>query len=309
MDLGSKPRIRRANLTSPTEPGDSPPPAAPPPAERSARDSRPVAPGSAKVRVEGLSISYERPDGSTTLALEHVDLEVREGELLTLIGPSGCGKTSLLNAIGGLVRPSSGQVSVDGTVVQGPRPDRFAYIFQDFALFPWRTALANVEIALELRGTPRRDRRPRAMAALDTVGLAEVADRYPRELSGGMKQRVAVARALVSDCDVLLLDEPFGALDEQTRLVLGTELCQILERTGKSIVFVTHSLQEAVYLSDRIVAFSKRPGRVRQVFTVPQERPRRPEFMSSSLFQDLQAKLFTILFAESGAMLQGGGAR
>jgi NitT/TauT family transport system ATP-binding protein len=255
--------------------------------------------GTAKVRIEDLEISYRRADGTITRAVDQVSLSVREGEFLTLIGPSGCGKTSLLNAIGGLVRPTSGRVLIDGRVVEAPQPETCAYIFQDFALFPWRTALGNVEIALEFRRLPKPERRDRAMAALETVGLADIPDRYPRELSGGMKQRVAVARALVSDCDVLLLDEPFGALDEQTRLVLGTELCQILERTGKSIVFVTHSLQEAVYLSDRVVAFSARPARVRQIFDVGIERPRRPEVMSTSAFQELQADLFKVLFSES----------
>ncbi|HZD65102.1 MAG TPA: ABC transporter ATP-binding protein [Acidimicrobiales bacterium] len=254
-----------------------------------------------KVRIDDLEVTYQRPDGTTTKAVDHVDLTVGEGEFLTLIGPSGCGKTSLLNAIGGLVRPSRGRVVLDDTVVEGPLPQRFAFIFQDFALFPWRTALGNVEIALELQRVRRRERRERALDALQGVGLADVADRYPRELSGGMKQRVAVARALVLDCDVLLLDEPFGALDEQTRLVLGTELCRILERTGKSIVFVTHSLQEAAYLSDRVVAFSRRPCRVRAVLDVALDRPRHPGLMSQPAFQDLQARLFQILFTEAGA--------
>ena len=225
---------------------------------------------------------------------------------MTLIGPSGCGKTSVLRAIGGLLRPSGGEVRIGGTTVREPQPERAAYVFQDFALFPWRTALANVEIALELRRAPRGERRRKALDALETVGLAEFAGRYPAELSGGMKQRVALARALVANVDVLLLDEPFGALDEQTRLVLGTELLSLLEATGKTIVFVTHSLREAVYLSDRVIAMTARPGRIKHVLEVPLARPRAPEMMASEEFERLEADLFKLLFEESTLAVRRG---
>lgn len=253
------------------------------------------------VSMRDVVVSYQRADGETVKAVDHVTLDIKDGEFLTLIGPSGCGKTSLLHTIGGLLQPESGEVLVDGVAMRGPQPKRCAYIFQDFALFPWRTAVANVEIALELGGVPKSNRRDRAMDALERVGLSEFANRYPRELSGGMKQRVAVARALVSDADVLLLDEPFGAVDEQTRLVLGTELCRILESSGKTVVFVTHSLQEAAYLSDRVVALSRGPARIREIFDVGLERPRTPKMMASQGFQGLQSELFSVLFDESKA--------
>lgn len=251
------------------------------------------------IEVAGLSIEYRRGRDERVPVTSDFDLTVRKGEFVTLIGPSGCGKTSILRTLGGLQRPNGGRVSVFGREVDGPRPSDISYIFQDFALFPWRTALANVEIALKFARVPRPARRARALAALDLVGLADVSDRYPRELSGGMQQRVAVARGLVSESEVLLLDEPFGALDEQTRLILGTELARILERTGRTIVFVTHSLQEAVYLSDRIVLLSKRPCRVEEIIDVPLDRPRGPEKVAHPEAQALQRHLFEALYQET----------
>lgn len=178
-------------------------------------------------------------------------------------------------------------------------PDAIAYVFQDFALFPWRTALANVEIALQLKRVPRGERRRRSLEALRAVGLDEASDRFPRELSGGMQQRLAVARALVSNCETLLLDEPFGALDEQTRLVLGIQLSRLLESVGRTIVFVTHSLQEAVFLSDRIIVLTNAPCRIKKVVDVPVPRPRTPDQMKSPASQRIEAELFQLLFEES----------
>ncbi|MGH3326280.1 MAG: ABC transporter ATP-binding protein [Streptomycetales bacterium] len=260
----------------------------------------------ARIRIQGLDIGYPRADGSTVAAVAGFSLDVNAGEFLTLIGPSGCGKTSILRAAGGLIRPAQGSVQVRETEVSGPMPDHVAYVFQDFALFPWRTAAANVEVALELKGVGRAERRERARRELARVGLEDATERYPHELSGGMQQRVALARALVSDCDVLLLDEPFGALDEQTRLVLGTELLRILETSGKTIVFVTHSLQEAVYLSDRVVAVTARPGRIKEILEIPLERPRAPEVMVSDEFTGLQSRLLTLLYEESSLALEAG---
>jgi NitT/TauT family transport system ATP-binding protein len=257
-----------------------------------------------RLSIRGLEVRYTRPDGTDVRAVEDFSVEVREGEFLTLIGPSGCGKTSVLRAAGGLVRAAEGEVRIGSALVDGPRPDEISYVFQDFALFPWRTALGNVEVALELQGVPRAERRERARQQLARVGLTDAVDRYPHELSGGMKQRVAVARALVSNCDVLLLDEPFGALDEQTRLVLGTELLRLLEASGKTIVFVTHNLQEAVYLSDRVVAISARPGRIKEVLEVPLARPRTPEIMVSKRFTALQSRLLKLLYEESTLALE-----
>jgi NitT/TauT family transport system ATP-binding protein len=251
------------------------------------------------IRVEHLAVSYHRPDGDEVRAVEDVSFSVGEGEFVTLIGPSGCGKTSLLRALGGLITPAAGRIQVNGVPVRGPMPDAIAYVFQDFALFPWRTARANVEIALQLKRVPRKERRKRTLEALDMVGLGEVADRFPRELSGGMQQRLAVARALVSNCGILLLDEPFGALDEQTRLVLGVQLSQLLESAGRTIVFVTHSLQEAVFLSDRILVLSRQPCRIKETVEVPLPRPRGPEQMKSADGQRIEAELFRLLYEES----------
>lgn len=260
-----------------------------------------------RIRIRGLDVRYSTPDGSAVRAVEDLSLDVRRGEFLTLIGPSGCGKTSVLRAAGGLLRPANGRVDIGAATVRGPMPNEVAYVFQDFALFPWRTAAANVEVALELKGVRKAERRQRARRELARVGLGDVAERYPHELSGGMKQRVALARALVSDCEVLLLDEPFGALDEQTRLVLGAELLRLLEASGKTIVFVTHSLQEAVYLSDRVVAMTARPGRIKEILDVPLRRPRDPEVMVSDAFTRLQSRLLTLLYEESSLALESGG--
>jgi NitT/TauT family transport system ATP-binding protein len=257
-----------------------------------------------RVQVRDLAIEYRRPDGSQVAAVEGFTLDVRQGEFLTLIGPSGCGKTSILRAIGGLLTPSAGEVRVGNTLVQRPLPREIAYVFQDFALFPWRTAASNVEVALELSKVGRAERRERAREALELVGLADAAGRFPHELSGGMKQRVAVARALVSDCDILLLDEPFGALDEQTRLVLGTELLTLLESSGKTIVLVTHNLQEAVYLSDRVVAMSARPARIKEIIDVDVPHPRHPDMMVSERFSEIQRHLFKLLFDESAQAMR-----
>jgi NitT/TauT family transport system ATP-binding protein len=252
------------------------------------------------ITIRGLDVSYRTSAGKMVHAVKDFSLDVRRGEFLTLIGPSGCGKTSVLQCIGGLQTASSGTVKLDGELITGPRPDRVAYVFQDFALMPWRTALANVELALEIQGNiPKSDRRERARAALEDVGLLDAADRHPSELSGGMKQRVAIARALAVDADVLLLDEPFGALDEHTRMVLGVALIQILESLDKTIVFVTHGLQEAVYLSDRVVAMSAHPGTVQEILPVPLDRPRQPSDMTSHSFIEVQARLLKLLLPTS----------
>ena len=251
------------------------------------------------IRIRDLTLSYRRGRDERVPVTSGFDLDVRKGEFLTLIGPSGCGKSSILRTIGGLQKPESGEITVLGERLTAPRPRDISFIFQDFALFPWRTALANVEIALQFSGVPRRRQRDRALEALDLVGLADEADRYPRELSGGMQQRVAVARGLVSNSEVLLLDEPFGALDEQTRLILGTELARILEQTGRTIVFVTHSLQEAVFLSSRIVLLSRRPCSVKEIIDVPIERPRHPDQVTGPVGQEIQQRLFAGLYEEA----------
>jgi NitT/TauT family transport system ATP-binding protein len=206
--------------------------------------------------------------GRTVTALQNIDLDVRAGEFLVIVGPSGCGKSTLLDLLGGLSEISSGRILVDGKPVTGPGLDR-GIVFQQYALLPWRTAQGNVEFGLEAKGVSRKERVTRAREYLDLVGLAGFHDRYPHELSGGMKQRVAIARSLAFDPDVLLMDEPFAALDAQTRDGLQDELLRIWEKTGKTIVFITHGIEEAVYLGRRVAVMTSRPGRIKQVVDVP----------------------------------------
>lgn len=201
-------------------------------------------------------------------ALDNVTLDVRHGEFLTLVGPSGCGKSTLLDLLGGLTTPSSGRILLDGRPVTGPARDR-GIVFQQYALFPWRTAAQNIEFGLEVAGVGARERREKARHYLDLVSLSAFANRYPQELSGGMKQRVAIARSLAYDPEVLLMDEPFAALDAQTRETLQTELLRIWRSTGKTIVFITHGIDEAIVLGQRVAVMTARPGRIKHVFDIP----------------------------------------
>jgi NitT/TauT family transport system ATP-binding protein len=211
------------------------------------------------VEVRGLSKFY-----GGFQALKEIDLDFPEGELISLLGPSGCGKTTLLKMIAGLLEPSAGQVFVKGKPVTGPGPER-AFVFQDFALMPWATVLRNVAFGLELRGTPKAERHEIARRYIAEVGLAGFEERYPHELSGGMRQRVGLARALAVNADVLLMDEPFSAVDEQTRRKFQEDLLHLRRVQRKTFIFVTHSIEEAVYVSDRIVLLSRRPGRVSRI--------------------------------------------
>jgi NitT/TauT family transport system ATP-binding protein len=218
--------------------------------------------------------------GREVTALQDISLDVHSGEFLVIVGPSGCGKSTLLDLLGGLGTVSSGEISIDGRPVTGPGLDR-GIVFQQYALLPWRTALSNVEFGLEAAGASRRDRTDRARHFLDLVGLAGFADRYPHELSGGMKQRVAIARSLAVDPDVLLMDEPFAALDAQTRDTLQDELLRIWERTGKTVVFITHGIDEAVYLGQRVAVMTSRPGRIKQVVEIALDSRRAGEDLRS----------------------------
>jgi NitT/TauT family transport system ATP-binding protein len=229
-------------------------------------------------------------------ALQGVSLTVGAGEFCTLIGPSGCGKSTLLGMLGGLVVPDAGRVLVDGRPVQGPDPGRAATVFQDAGLFPWRTTLENIEFGLELQGVPRERRRAVATDLLGPLGLRDFADKYPRELSGGMRQRVAIGRALAIDTPIVLMDEPFGALDEQTRLLMGEWLLEIWRRTRKTVVFVTHSLHEALALSTRVIVMTARPGRIKSVVELPMPYPRA---MESAELVALRAKLWSEIREES----------
>jgi len=232
-----------------------------------------------KIDVRGLSRTFVAA-GREAPALLGVDLEVAEREFVCLLGPSGCGKSTLLNIVAGFLRPSSGQVLVDGRPVTGPGADR-GVVFQEYVLFPWLTVAGNVEFGLQLKGMPAPERRAVVARYLELVGLAAHAEKFPVQLSGGMKQRVAIARALANNPEVILMDEPFGALDAQTREVLQDELGRIQRVEHKTVLFVTHSIREAVYLADRIVVMTSAPGRIKQIFTIklPDVRDRfAPEF-------------------------------
>ncbi|HJX04984.1 MAG TPA: ABC transporter ATP-binding protein [Thermoplasmata archaeon] len=224
------------------------------------------------IKVANLSKTFTK-DKRVVRALEDFSLEVAEGELVCLLGPSGCGKTTVLRIIAGLETKSSGEVFVHGKEIGTTRP-RVGMVFQEFALFPWRSARKNVEFGLEVKGVPETKRAEAAAKYLDLVGLRGFADSYPKELSGGMKQRVAIARALANEPEVLLMDEPFGSLDAQTRNLMQRELLRIWSATGKTVLFVTHSVDEAVFLADRIVVMTARPGKVREVVDVDLQRPR-----------------------------------
>jgi NitT/TauT family transport system ATP-binding protein len=206
-------------------------------------------------------------------ALDEVDLSIREKEFVSIIGPSGCGKTTLLKIIDGLIPCDGGQVLINGKKVTEPGPDR-AVVFQSFALLPWRSVLANVEFSLELRQVPKEERTQIARTYLERIGLSEFEDHFPHELSGGMQQRAGLARALAVNPQILLMDEPFGSVDAQTRQLLQEELLELWQREQKTVVFVTHSMDEAVYLSDRVAVMTPRPGRVAEILNVPLPRPR-----------------------------------
>jgi len=255
-----------------------------------------TAPGAA-IRIRNVSHHFgEEGDPQRVVALRDATLEVARGELLCLIGPSGCGKSTLLNIAGGLVAPSEGTVEIGETRVRGPLPREVAYVFQESALFPWSTVAENVKLGMLFQGVPEAEREARAESALEAVGLAEFAQHFPDQLSGGMRQRAALARALSLQTEILLMDEPFGALDEQTRLLMGEWLVGIRRRARKAVVFVTHSLQEAIALSDRIVVMTARPGRIKDVLDVTLPFPRD---LNAPEVTELRAKLWEQVREES----------
>lgn len=246
------------------------------------------------IQIRNLAKTFYTRDGDGTggvMAIEGLDLDVADHEFLTIIGPSGCGKTTLLRIIAGLIPFEQGEVLIDGRPVTGPGPDR-AVVFQNFALLPWATVLDNVAFGLELRGVPRQQRYETAMRLIKLVGLEGFERRIPRELSGGMQQRVGLARALAVDPQILLMDEPFGSLDEQTRRLLQEELLRIWETQRKTVVFITHSMEEAVLLGDRVVLMSPRPGRVKEIIQVPLPRPRGREVEKSPAFVETKEYLW-----------------
>lgn len=227
-------------------------------------------------------------------ALQDFNLDIREGEFFTILGPSGCGKSTFLNVLAGLAHKTSGSITIDGRPAEGIDLHQ-GVVFQGYALFPWRTVLQNIEMGLEIRKVPKRERKETAEHFLDLVGLSGFAHRYPHELWGGMRQRVAIARALAYSPDLLLMDEPFAALDAQTREILQAELLRIWEAHKKTIVFITHSLDEAIYLSDRIAVMTHRPGRIKSILDVPLARPRPAEIRHSPQFVQLREQAWDVL--------------
>jgi len=254
------------------------------------------------IHVQNVTKIYEGK-GKPVIALQDVNFSVNKGEFFTIIGPSGCGKSTLLNIIAGLDKSTSGKVIIEGVEVNGPSPDRIAVVFQDPALYNWRTVLSNVEFGLEIRAVNKWERWEKALKYIRLVGLSGFEDKYPTQLSGGMKQRVAIARALCLETPILLMDEPFGALDEQTRLLLGIELSKIWMETKRTVIFVTHSLFEAAFLSDRILVMTARPGKVKKIIDVDIPRPRDP---NSEEINNIVRILWNELKDESRRMMEIG---
>jgi len=255
--------------------------------------------GDVAIKVRDVSHQFgEAGDARFVRALDHTSLDIARGELLCLIGPSGCGKSTLLNMIGGLMAPTLGTVEVGNKPVRGPLPRDIAFVFQENALFPWCSVLENVKLGMVFQGVPKSEHDGRARKSLEAVGLKDFVDHYPAQLSGGMRQRAALARALSLQTSILLMDEPFGALDEQTRMILGEDLSVLLSRTEKTIVFVTHSLGEAVFLADRVAVFSARPGSIKAVIDVDEPHPRNANFVTTEKFSQLRNKLYGLLHDE-----------
>jgi NitT/TauT family transport system ATP-binding protein len=247
-------------------------------------------------------------DSHEVVALKDISLSVEKGQFVSIVGPSGCGKTTLLEILCGLRTPSSGAVKIKGETVAGPHRS-IGIVFQEESTFPWRTVLENVEFGLQMRGVRKDERREKARRMIAMVGLSGFEDAYPYQLSGGMKQRVAIARTLVTEPEIVVMDEPFGALDEQTRLILGGELLKIVEQTRATVVLVTHSIQEAALLSDLIVVLSARPGRIKELIQSPLPKPRDATVLTTPEFASITQRIWSsleeeaLMFGKSNAAL------
>ncbi len=247
-----------------------------------------------RLEVSHLTKGFPRGRGDTVHVLDDVSFAVADLEFVAIVGPSGCGKSTFLRIVDGLMPPDSGEVRINGQVVRGPGHGR-GMVFQGFDLFPWRTALGNVEFGLEMADCPSQERRERAQRWIERVGLVGFEHAYPHQLSGGMQQRVGIARALAIEPSVLLMDEPFGALDVQTRDLMQDELLAIWQRDRKTVLFVTHSIEEAIYLADRVLIFTPRPARLERVLNVPFARPRNEELKSSAAFVEMRREIWMSL--------------
>jgi NitT/TauT family transport system ATP-binding protein len=252
------------------------------------------------IEVDGVLRSFQARDGSTTLAVDGVDLQISTSEFVSLLGPSGCGKSTLLSMIAGLILPTSGEIRIAGKSVRGPYTN-IGIVFQSDLLLDWRTVLGNVLIQFEMRGLDPAPHKERARALIRSVGLGDFEAKYPWELSGGMRQRVAICRALIHDPPLLLMDEPFGALDALTRAQLQIDLQNIWQSSRKTVVFVTHSIEEAVFLSDRVIVMTPRPGRVREELQIDLPRPRRLDVRDQRVFTDAISRV-NYLFQDMGVI-------
>jgi NitT/TauT family transport system ATP-binding protein len=250
-----------------------------------------------QIAIDKVAHVYRPPRGRPVRALEDISLEVQPREFLALLGPSGCGKSTLLYLIGGFLPIERGTILVNGEPVKGPGPDR-GIVFQHFALFPWKTVRDNILYGLERQALPRAERQARAQSFIDLVGLTGFEDSYPSQLSGGMKQRTALARTLAFDPSILLMDEPFGALDAQTRYLMQAELLRIWQRTPKTVIFVTHDVQEAVYLADRVAVMSARPGRIKSIVETKFDK-NDPGVFKSKMFVDKVDELWNLVRDEA----------
>jgi NitT/TauT family transport system ATP-binding protein len=258
------------------------------------RDAQPVEPA---LVINDVLMQFQTPEGPL-VAVDHMSFSVKPGEFVSIIGPSGCGKSTLFNIVGGLVGGYEGNVTVAGERVSGPHA-AIGMVFQEESTFPWRTVLDNVAFPLEIQGVPKAERFERARHFIDMVGLRGFESRYPAELSGGMRQRVSIARTLAFRPKILLMDEPFGALDEQTRLLLGDKVLQIQQELKQTTLLITHSITEAVQLSDRVVVMTYRPGRVKRIIDIDLPRPRSSEVVSSEAFGRYVAEIWGDLREEA----------
>jgi len=264
--------------------------------------------GARATQIEAIGITkvFRAVDNSDVIACDGLDLQVRPGEFVCIVGPSGCGKSTFLSMMAGLEVPTSGTLTIKETPVTAPHPD-VAMVFQEHSLFPWKTVLQNVAIAQKARGMARTEREERAREIIRMSGLCGFEHKHPCELSGGMRQRVGIARALAAEPDVLLMDEPFGALDAQTRTLFQEELLKIYDQFKKTIVFVTHSVEEAVFLADRVVVMTFRPGRIKTIIDVPIDRPRSLDVLGYPEFQELRNHVWETLKQEASQAFEAFG--
>ena len=249
-----------------------------------------------KLKIDNVVKEYEGRNGKT-VALNGVNLDIKENEFICVVGPSGCGKSTLLNIIAGLHEPTSGAAYLDGKKIEGTGVER-GVVFQQYALFPWRTVLKNVMFPLEMKKTPKAEAEAIALKYIKAVGLAGFENSYPKELSGGMKQRVAIARAYAADPEVLLLDEPFGALDAQTRVQLQTELLETWQKEKKTCFFITHDVDEAIILAQRVIIMSARPGRIKKIVDVDIPYPRTQATKTDPRFLELKTEVWNEVYQE-----------